>query len=51
MAVAFEEAAANRVAKASQAGFEPFGHEDAGGFDAAFGHKDVWGFLQHLRVA
>jgi hypothetical protein len=43
--VAFEEAAA------SQAGSEPVGDEDVTSYDVVFEHKDVWGFLHHLRVA
>jgi hypothetical protein len=36
--VAFEEAAANQAAEASQAGSEPLGEGDAAD-DAVFGHK------------
>jgi len=51
VAVAFEEAATNKEATASQAASEPVGHEDAAGYDAVFSHEDAWGFLQCLRVA
>jgi hypothetical protein len=44
-AVAFEEAAMNQAAEASQAGLESAGADDATGDDAVFGHEDAWGFL------
>ena len=48
--MAFEEAAASQVAEVSQAGSEPVDKDDAASYDAVFGHKDAWGFLQRLRV-